>query len=211
MSKSKRPNNFNMEIMRGTGQELKRYRNLNKITQKQASEWLGISDETLSNYENGKVAIPFDTILALCIRYGARKIIFSPSTEKPEAETTLQIAPVGIKEIENELSRYDKGLVNNIIYEYIDTILKYEPDPTGRKILRLYLDYCKDLVDEDGNKICANAVMKIDAREKQAYSVDVSLDDPFKNLEKLLNPDAPPPSTRETDIGELYVGVKASH
>lgn len=202
--------NFGKTIMKGVGRELAKHRKaIEGCSQKSISEYLGISDETLSHYENGKVSIPFDTILVLCMRYEIKQIHFSSGFKDrfgDPIDVDLHLETVGLSELERGLRIADNEHCRySVIYEYINAIKKYDKTAMGEMILQLYLKYLAGFKSKSGKRLCDKAIMNIEAAERAKASSNFDRVNEFLlSLETVKKP-----QTRADYIDGLSVDVKA--
>ena len=72
------------------GEQLKKLRNSLRLSQEKFAERLGMSRDTIYNYEQGKTAIPHDLIKRLCQAFNVSADYFYFHQDKPLiAETTI--------------------------------------------------------------------------------------------------------------------------
>lgn len=69
------------------GRFLKQLRNENGLTQQQLAEWLGVSDRSVSRWENGVTLPDFDLLLQLADRYGVEVREVLDGQRKPDADS----------------------------------------------------------------------------------------------------------------------------
>lgn len=69
------------EIVKYVGRQIKRYRTLNKLTQKDLGERLGVKHNTISSYENGTNEVEQDMLFTLANIFRVSINDFFPSTE----------------------------------------------------------------------------------------------------------------------------------
>ncbi len=74
---------FDAELM---GRQLKKLRNASKLSQERFAERLGMSRDTIYNYEKGKTAIPYDLIKRLCQEFNVSADYFYFNIDKPLKE-----------------------------------------------------------------------------------------------------------------------------
>lgn len=74
---------FDAELM---GRQLKKLRNASKLSQERFAERLGMSRDTIYNYEKGKTAIPHDLIKRLCQEFNVSADYFYFNIDKPLIE-----------------------------------------------------------------------------------------------------------------------------
>lgn len=74
---------FDAELM---GRQLKKLRNASKLSQERFAERLGMSRDTIYNYEKGKTAIPHDLIKRLCQEFNVSADYFYFNIDKPLTE-----------------------------------------------------------------------------------------------------------------------------
>lgn len=70
---------FDAELM---GRQLKKLRNASKLSQERFAERLGMSRDTIYNYEKGKTAIPHDLIKRLCQEFNVSADYFYFNIDK---------------------------------------------------------------------------------------------------------------------------------
>lgn len=68
------------------GRQLKKLRNASKLSQERFAERLGMSRDTIYNYEKGKTAIPHDLIKRLCQEFNVSADYFYFNIDKPLIE-----------------------------------------------------------------------------------------------------------------------------
>ena len=68
------------------GRQLKKLRNASKLSQERFAERLGMSRDTIYNYEKGKTAIPHDLIKRLCQEFNVSADYFYFNIDKPLTE-----------------------------------------------------------------------------------------------------------------------------
>lgn len=74
---------FDAEVM---GAQLKKLRKSLKLSQEKFAEKLGMSKDTIYNYEKGKTAIPHDLVKRLCQEFNVSADYFYFEIEKPLVE-----------------------------------------------------------------------------------------------------------------------------
>lgn len=74
---------FDAEVM---GAQLKKLRKSLKLSQEKFAEKLGMSKDTIYNYEKGKTAIPHDLVKRLCQEFNVSADYFYFEIEKPLLE-----------------------------------------------------------------------------------------------------------------------------
>ena len=74
---------FDAEVM---GAQLKKLRKSLKLSQEKFAEKLGMSKDTIYNYEKGKTAIPHDLVKRLCQEFNVSADYFYFEVEKPLVE-----------------------------------------------------------------------------------------------------------------------------
>lgn len=74
---------FDAEVM---GEQLKKLRKKVKLSQEKFAERMGMSKDTIYNYEKGKTAIPHDLIKRLCQEFNVSADYFYFETDKPLVE-----------------------------------------------------------------------------------------------------------------------------
>lgn len=96
------------------GQNIKKYRKLKKLTQHQLGELVNKSDNTISNYEKGKIAPSQGALLALSEVLGVNidKLF-------PERESTNSIQGV---QVSLELLKGDEIIYLNTLMKYADSL-----------------------------------------------------------------------------------------
>lgn len=77
---------FDAEVM---GEQLKKLRKKVKLSQEKFAERMGMSKDTIYNYEKGKTAIPHDLIKRLCQEFNVSADYFYFETDKPLVEDAL--------------------------------------------------------------------------------------------------------------------------
>ena len=83
------------------GEQLKKLRNSLRLSQEKFAERLGMSRDTIYNYEKGKTAIPHDLIKRLCQEFNVSADYFYFETDKPLVEdNTISITDAFTKELE---------------------------------------------------------------------------------------------------------------
>ena len=70
------------------GEQLKKLRNSLRLSQEKFAERLGMSRDTIYNYEKGKTAIPHDLIKRLCQEFNVSADYFYFNKDKPLVEET---------------------------------------------------------------------------------------------------------------------------
>ena len=89
---------FDAEVM---GEQLKKLRKKVKLSQEKFAERMGMSKDTIYNYEKGKTAIPHDLIKRLCQEFNVSADYFYFETDKPLVEdNTISITDAFTKELE---------------------------------------------------------------------------------------------------------------
>lgn len=89
---------FDAEVM---GEQLKKLRKKVKLSQEKFAERMGMSKDTIYNYEKGKTAIPHDLIKRLCQEFNVSTDYFYFETDKPLVEdNTISITDAFTKELE---------------------------------------------------------------------------------------------------------------
>ena len=76
---------FDAEVM---GEQLKKLRKKVKLSQEKFAERMGMSKDTIYNYEKGKTAIPHDLIKRLCQEFNVSADYFYFNQDKPLIEET---------------------------------------------------------------------------------------------------------------------------
>ena len=74
---------FDAEVM---GEQLKKLRKKVKLSQEKFAERMGMSKDTIYNYEKGKTAIPHDLIKRLCQEFNVSADYFYFEKDKPLRE-----------------------------------------------------------------------------------------------------------------------------
>ena len=96
---------FDAEVMGG---QLKKLRKSTKLSQEKFAERLGMSKDTIYNYEKGKTAIPHDLVKRLCREFNVSADYFYFEKDKPlVGDNTISIADEFTKELE-ECSDFEK-------------------------------------------------------------------------------------------------------
>ena len=89
---------FDAEVM---GEQLKKLRKKVKLSQEKFAERMGMSKDTIYNYEKGKTAIPHDLIMRLCQEFNVSADYFYFKTDKPLADDNMiSITDAFTKELE---------------------------------------------------------------------------------------------------------------
>ena len=89
---------FDAEVM---GEQLKKLRKKVKLSQEKFAERMGMSKDTIYNYEKGKTAIPHDLIKRFCQDFNFSADYFYFETDKPLVEdNTISITDAFTKELE---------------------------------------------------------------------------------------------------------------
>lgn len=89
---------FDAEVM---GEQLKRLRKSMKLSQEKFAERLGMSKDTIYNYEKGKTSIPHDLVKRLCKEFNVSADYFYFEMNKPLVENkTVNIKDIFIGELE---------------------------------------------------------------------------------------------------------------
>ena len=89
---------FDAEVM---GEQLKKLRKKVKLSQEKFAERMGMSKDTIYNYEKGKTAILHDLIKRLCQEFNVSADYFYFETDKPLVEdNTISITDAFTKELE---------------------------------------------------------------------------------------------------------------
>lgn len=89
---------FDAEVMGG---QLKKLRKSIKLSQEKFAERLGMSKDSIYNYEKGKTAIPHDLVKKLCQEFNVSADYFYFELDKPLVEeNSLKISSCFEKEIE---------------------------------------------------------------------------------------------------------------
>lgn len=74
---------FDAKVM---GEQLKKLRKSIRLSQEKFAEELGMSKDTIYNYEKGKTAIPHDLVKKLCQEFNVSADYFYFELEKPLVE-----------------------------------------------------------------------------------------------------------------------------
>lgn len=90
---------FDAKVM---GEQLKKLRKSIRLSQEKFAEELGMSKDTIYNYEKGKTAIPHDLVKKLCQEFNVSADYFYFELEKPLVEdNNLNINDAFIMELEH--------------------------------------------------------------------------------------------------------------
>ena len=110
---------FDAEVM---GEQLKKLRKKVKLSQEKFAERMGMSKDTIYNYEKGKTAIPHDLIKRLCQEFNVSADYFYFETDKPLVEdNTISITDAFTKEL-SKLDEFDEEVIRYLI----DYVLVYD-------------------------------------------------------------------------------------
>lgn len=82
---------FDAEVMGG---QLKKLRKATKLSQEKFAERLGMSKDTIYNYEKGKTAIPHDLVKKLCQEFNVSADYFYFEMDKP----LIEVNPIDIND-----------------------------------------------------------------------------------------------------------------
>lgn len=171
---------FSSCLYKGLGEQIVKYRKKRRCTQKQLSELIGVSVDTLSSYENGRVSIPFDKVLLMAIVLGIGHIHFGvkPYRSMPISNEVTFHVDMGIcEEVKRALETKPVDMRKPLIYSMIKQMRPYEDSGVGGSILDLYLQYCYSLKDNDGQSITEEAYVEL--RPKGMDEFEHSLEPQF--------------------------------
>lgn len=124
---------------------IRQEREISGLTQDLLSEKIGLSRQTLINYESGKSPVPIDVILKMCEVFGCEaEYLLCASDQRNRVTTDLcEATRLSEKAVENilDLNRGTKPLVGDSRTENIKTLDKILSDRDLKYLLQAISDY----------------------------------------------------------------------
>lgn len=128
---------------------IRQEREISGLTQDLLSEKIGLSRQTLINYESGKSPVPIDVILKMCEVFGCEaEYLLCASDQRNRVTTDLcEATKLSEKAVENilDLNRGTKPLVGDSRTENIKTLDKILSNKDLKYLLQAISDY-KNLI-----------------------------------------------------------------
>lgn len=135
---------------------IRQEREISGLTQGVLSEKIGLSRQTLINYESGKSPVPIDVILKMCEVFGCEaEYLLCASDQRNRVNTDLcEATRLSEKAVENilDLNRGTKPLVGDSRTENIKTLDKILSNKELKYLLEAILDYRNSITNKHSNK-----------------------------------------------------------
>ena len=107
------------------GEQLKKLRNSLKLSQEKFAERLGMSRDTIYNYEKGKTAIPHDLIKRLCQEFNVSADYFYFNKDKPLIEETT--ITDSFTKVLQDCTDFEKQQLMDMLHLYLSIINPIQP------------------------------------------------------------------------------------
>lgn len=124
---------------------IRQEREISGLTQDLLAEKIGLSRQTLINYESGKSSVPIDVILKMCEVFGCEaEYLLCASDQRNRVNTDLcRATRLSEKAVENilDLNRGTKPLIGDLRTEDIKTLDKILSNKELKYLLRAISDY----------------------------------------------------------------------
>lgn len=124
---------------------IRQEREISGLTQDLLSEKIGLSRQTLINYESGKSPVPIDVILKMCEVFGCEaEYLLCASDQRNRVNTDLcEATKLSEKAVENilDLNRGTKPLIGDLRTENIKTLDKILSNKDLKYLLQAISDY----------------------------------------------------------------------
>lgn len=124
---------------------IRQEREISGLTQDLLSEKIGLSRQTLINYESGKSPVPIDVILKMCEVFGCEaEYLLCASDQRNRVNTDLcEATKLSEKAVENilDLNRGTKPLIGDLRTENIKTLDKILSNIDLKYLLQAISDY----------------------------------------------------------------------
>lgn len=124
---------------------IRQEREISGLTQDLLSEKIGLSRQTLINYEAGRSPVPIDVILKMCEVFGCEaEYLLCASDQRNRVNTDLcEATKLSEKAVENilDLNRGTKPLIGDLRTENIKTLDKILSDRDLKYLLQAISDY----------------------------------------------------------------------
>lgn len=158
---------FSESLSKALGKQFAENRKRKGLTQAQLSKMIGVSEDTLSSYEKGRVSIPFDKVLLLATVLRIESITFHTKTYSSMFldEVSFHVDMEICQEIKRALDTTLVDMRTPLIYSMIKQIMPYETSIFGNSILDLYMQYCYSIKDKDGVSVIDEAYIDLPPKE----------------------------------------------
>lgn len=135
---------------------IRQEREISGLTQDLLSERIGLSRQTLINYEAGKSPVPIDVILKMCEVFGCEaEYLLCASDQRNRVNTDLcEATRLSEKAVENilDLNRGTKPLIGDLRTENIKTLDKILSDKDLKYLLQAISDYRNSITNKQSDK-----------------------------------------------------------